>query len=54
MRQIITESDISEDNVVYLKHCIKNYCGPSVMLWLENHLKEEELQEVARKWGGNE
>lgn len=37
---------MSEDDVVYLKHCIKNYSGPTAYLWLETHFKEEQINQV--------
>lgn len=30
---------MSDDDVVYLKHCIKNFSGPTAYLWLETNLK---------------
>jgi hypothetical protein len=31
--------NMTDDDVVYIKHCIKNFSGPAALMWLETHLK---------------
>ena len=37
---------MTEDDVVYIKHCIKNFSGPAALMWLETHLKGDQINEV--------
>ncbi|CAK70694.1 unnamed protein product (macronuclear) [Paramecium tetraurelia] len=49
MRQIIEQgSNMTDDDVVYLKHCIKNFSGPTAYMWLESNLKGDQINEIIR------
>lgn len=47
MRQILDQgnfvinlgTNMTDDDVVYIKHCIKNFSGPAAYMWLESQLK---------------
>jgi hypothetical protein len=42
----ILGKNMTDDDVVYIKHCIKNFSGPAAFMWLESHLKGDQINEV--------
>ncbi|CAD8147893.1 unnamed protein product [Paramecium octaurelia] len=49
MRQMLEQgSNMTDDDVVYIKHCIKNFSGPPAYMWLESNLKGDQINEIIK------